>query len=67
MAAKQLLFEEAARQSLLRGVQKLSRAVAVTLGSGGAVVLGVPLSEERYATGAGGVLSPRTHSPCVAQ
>ena len=26
--AKQLLFDEAARQTLLRGVQKLSRAVA---------------------------------------
>jgi len=35
MAAKQLLFEEAARQSLLRGVQKLARAVAVTLGPRG--------------------------------
>ncbi|MBI5395569.1 MAG: chaperonin GroEL, partial [Verrucomicrobia bacterium] len=35
MPAKQLLFEEAARQSLLRGVQKLSRAVAVTLGPRG--------------------------------
>ncbi len=35
MAAKQLLFEEAARQSLLRGVRKLSRAVAVTLGPRG--------------------------------
>ena len=35
MAAKQLLFDEAARQSLLRGVEKLSRAVAVTLGPRG--------------------------------
>ncbi len=35
MAAKQLLFDEAARQTLLRGVQKLSRAVAATLGPKG--------------------------------
>ena len=35
MAAKQLIFDEAARQSLLRGVEKLSRAVAVTLGPRG--------------------------------
>ncbi|MFA5191990.1 MAG: chaperonin GroEL [Verrucomicrobiia bacterium] len=35
MAAKQLLFDEAARQSLLRGVEKLSKAVAVTLGPRG--------------------------------
>src|SRR5437868_7042708 len=35
MAAKQLLFEEAARQSLLRGVEKLTRAVKATLGPKG--------------------------------
>jgi chaperonin GroEL len=35
MAAKQLLFEEAARQAILRGVQKLSRAVVATLGPKG--------------------------------
>src|SRR3954454_5150582 len=35
MAAKQLLFDEAARQSLLRGVEKLSRAVKATLGPKG--------------------------------
>src|SRR5438552_2335777 len=35
MAAKQLLFDEEARQSLLRGVEKLSRAVKATLGPKG--------------------------------
>src|SRR6266851_4717486 len=35
MAAKQLIFDEEARQSLLRGVQKLSRAVKATLGPKG--------------------------------
>src|ERR1051325_2318839 len=35
MAAKQLLFDEAARQSLLKGVQKLARAVTATLGPKG--------------------------------
>src|SRR3974390_1695455 len=35
MAAKQLLFDEAARQALLRGVYKLSRAVTATLGPKG--------------------------------
>src|SRR3954466_2701125 len=35
MAAKQLMFDEAARQSLLRGVEKLSRAVKATLGPKG--------------------------------
>jgi chaperonin GroEL len=35
MAAKQLLFDEAARQKLLRGVELLSRAVKVTLGPKG--------------------------------
>jgi len=33
--AKQLLFDESARQSLLKGVEKLSRAVKVTLGPKG--------------------------------
>ena len=35
MAAKQLLFDEAARQTLLRGVSKLARAVSATLGPKG--------------------------------
>jgi len=35
MAAKQLLFDEAARQAVLRGVGKLSRAVTATLGPKG--------------------------------
>src|ERR1700687_3019819 len=35
MATKQLIFDEAARQSLLRGVEKLSRAVKATLGPKG--------------------------------
>jgi chaperonin GroEL len=35
MSAKQLIFDEAARQKLLRGVEILSRAVKVTLGPKG--------------------------------
>src|SRR5919205_1543860 len=35
MAAKQLLFDESARQKVLRGVEVLSRAVKVTLGPKG--------------------------------
>ena len=35
MAAKQLLFDETARHALLRGVSKLARAVAATLGPKG--------------------------------
>jgi chaperonin GroEL len=35
MAAKQLLFDEAARQAILRGVSKLNKAVAATLGPKG--------------------------------
>src|SRR6478752_4244851 len=35
MAAKQLVFDEVARQSLLKGVYKLSRAVSATLGPKG--------------------------------
>ena len=35
MAAKQLIFDEDARQALLRGVEKLSRAVKATLGPKG--------------------------------
>ena len=35
MAAKQLLFDETARQTLLRGVELLSRAVKATLGPKG--------------------------------
>ncbi len=39
MAAKQLLFDEAARQSLLRGVEKLAKAVKATLGPSGRNVI----------------------------
>jgi chaperonin GroEL len=35
MAAKQLIFDEVARQSLLKGVQKLAKAVTATLGPKG--------------------------------
>jgi chaperonin GroEL len=35
MAAKQLVFDEQARQALLRGVQKLAKAVVATLGPKG--------------------------------
>jgi chaperonin GroEL len=35
MAAKQLVFDEGARQALLRGVSKLTKAVAATLGPKG--------------------------------
>jgi len=35
MAAKQLVFDEAARQALLRGVQQLNKAVVATLGPKG--------------------------------
>jgi chaperonin GroEL len=35
MAAKQLLFDEDARKALLRGIEKLSRAVKITLGPKG--------------------------------
>src|SRR6266508_34907 len=35
MAAKQLLFDESARQALLKGVNKLARAVVATLGPKG--------------------------------
>src|SRR5215216_3539482 len=35
MASKQLIFDESARQALLRGVQQLSRAVKATLGPKG--------------------------------
>src|SRR5215475_222542 len=35
MAAKQLVFDEAARQTLLRGVTKLAKAVTATLGPKG--------------------------------
>ena len=35
MAAKQLVFDEAARQTLLKGVQKLAKAVTATLGPKG--------------------------------
>ncbi len=39
MAAKQLSFDEAARQSLLRGVEKLAKAVKATLGPAGRNVI----------------------------
>ncbi len=39
MSAKQLLFDEKARQALLRGVSKLSKAVAATLGPKGRTVV----------------------------
>ncbi len=39
MAAKTLVFDEAARQALLRGVEKLSRAVKATLGPKGRTVV----------------------------
>src|SRR5437667_822124 len=35
MAAKQLVFDEAARQAVLRGIAKLSKAVTATLGPKG--------------------------------
>src|SRR5499425_232380 len=35
MAAKQLIFDEAARQNLLKGVSKLAKAVTATLGPKG--------------------------------
>jgi len=39
MGAKQLQFDEAARQSLLRGVEKLAKAVKATLGPSGRNVI----------------------------
>ena len=39
MAAKQILFDEAARHALLRGVEKLSKAVKATLGPAGSNVV----------------------------
>jgi hypothetical protein len=39
MAAKQLLFDENARQSLLKGVSKLTKAVAAT-----SLLLGRPVA-----------------------
>jgi chaperonin GroEL len=39
MAAKQLQFDESARQSLLRGVEKLAKAVKATLGPSGRNVI----------------------------
>ncbi|MEO6784597.1 MAG: chaperonin GroEL [Chthoniobacteraceae bacterium] len=39
MASKQLLFDESARQALLRGVEKLARAVKATLGPSGRNVI----------------------------
>jgi chaperonin GroEL len=39
MAAKQLQFDETARQTLLRGVEKLSKAVKATLGPAGRNVI----------------------------
>jgi chaperonin GroEL len=39
MSAKQIIFDNDARQAILRGVQKLSRAVKSTLGPSGRVVI----------------------------
>src|SRR6202034_824148 len=39
MAAKQLQFDESARHALLRGVEKLAKAVKVTLGPRGRNVI----------------------------
>lgn len=39
MAAKQILFDEGARQALLRGVEKLAKAVKATLGPAGRNVI----------------------------
>src|SRR5256885_2579370 len=39
MAAKQLQFDEGARHALLRGVEKLSKAVKATLGPAGRNVI----------------------------
>ena len=39
MAAKQLQFDEAARHALLRGMEKLSKAVKATLGPTGRNVI----------------------------
>jgi len=39
MAAKQLQFDENARHALLRGVEKLSKAVKATLGPSGRNVI----------------------------
>jgi chaperonin GroEL len=39
MAAKQISYENDARERILRGVQKLARAVKVTLGPAGRVVV----------------------------
>jgi chaperonin GroEL len=39
MAAKQLQFDETARPALLRGVEKLARAVKATLGPSGRNVI----------------------------
>jgi hypothetical protein len=39
MAAKQLQFDEGARHALLRGMEKLSKAVKITLGPAGCNVI----------------------------
>ena len=39
MSSKQLAFDERARQHILRGVEKLTKAVTVTLGPKGRNVL----------------------------
>ncbi|MEM6259986.1 MAG: TCP-1/cpn60 chaperonin family protein, partial [Planctomycetota bacterium] len=39
MSAKQLIFDNDARQAILKGVQKLSKAVKTTLGPSGRVVI----------------------------
>ena len=67
MAAKQLLFDEAARQAVLRGVAKLSRAVTATLGPKGRNVVldkkfGSPGEGEVERPGKGG--PERAMAPC---
>ena len=39
MAAKQIAYDMDARERMLRGIQKLSKAVKVTLGPSGRVVV----------------------------
>ena len=39
MAAKQLQFDESARHTLLRGIEKLAKAVKATLGPSGRNVI----------------------------
>jgi chaperonin GroEL len=55
MAAKQLQFDESARQALLRGVEKLAKAVKATLGpSGRNVILDKKFGSQRWRYGSEG-------------